>query len=149
METLSPRKSAVVISHFPAIRDTVKRPLRVEMRIVSLMSTSRQRLEHVDAAGLAHDVGEACAVADDLPIDEDRHVLAQCGLVIEHIARACGCSAKALSRTARTVRPTTSASGQKTWRWMFAVKTILAIGCARRGQAQSGDGRSRLPTSRA
>ena len=42
-------------------------------------------------------------------------------------------SAKTFSRISRTVQPAASASGQATWRWMFAVKTTLAIGCAPRG----------------
>src|SRR5262249_26548671 len=45
-----------------------------------------QGLEYVDGACVCDGVGQPGAVADHLPVDEDRHVTAQRRLVIEHIA---------------------------------------------------------------
>src|SRR5262249_37690014 len=43
-------------------------------------SASRQGLEDVDRARLAHGIGQSRAIADHPAIDEDRHVFAQSGL---------------------------------------------------------------------
>src|SRR6266545_2959142 len=85
MVTLSPRKSTAVISHCFALRETVKRPLRVETRSVSLIINLRQGLKDVDGARFAHGIGEPRAIADHSTIDEDRHVLAEPRLIVEHV----------------------------------------------------------------
>src|SRR5262249_37330068 len=49
-------------------------------------SASREGLEDIDRARLAHRVAQSRAVADHPAIDEDGHVLAQSALVIEDVA---------------------------------------------------------------
>jgi hypothetical protein len=49
-------------------------------------------------------------------VDEDRHVLAQCRLVVEHIAARLRMIRNTASRTSRTVRPEASICGNATWR---------------------------------
>src|SRR5262249_35512622 len=49
-------------------------------------SSSRQSLKDVDGAALAHGVGEPRPIADHAAVDEDGHVPAQGGLVVEHVA---------------------------------------------------------------
>src|SRR5436190_21280256 len=73
----------------PFSRPTVKRPLRVDTRIASFTraaSSTRQGLKDIDLACRGDRIAQMHAILDARAIDDDRHVLAQCRLIVEHIA---------------------------------------------------------------
>ena len=76
---------------------------------------------------LVHGIGEVGAVANDLPVHEDRHVSAQRRLIVEYVPARLRVPGKDVSSTSRTVHPGASASGQATWRCTLGVNTTLAI----------------------
>ena len=85
-------------------------------------------MEDVDACWSAPTrIGQARAVADELAIDEDRHVPAQRRLVVEHVAARLRVRGEDVVQHLAHGAPGASVSGQATWRWMFGVKTTLAI----------------------
>ena len=50
------------------------------------LSTAGKRLQHADFGVGGDGIGQAEPIADEVAVDEDRHVLAQRGLIVEHVA---------------------------------------------------------------
>src|SRR5439155_8505902 len=84
-----PRKETWATDQPAPPRSSRKSPLRVPTKSVLAMivlSSSRERLHHVDGGAGAYLLAEIVAVADLLSIDEDHHVLPERPLLVEHVA---------------------------------------------------------------
>ena len=115
---------------------TVNKPLRVETRSVSLIISLLTGLGKHGSCWLGHGVGEARAVADDPPVDEDVMCRRRARLIVEHIAARLRVLREDVVQDLPHGAPgVPRPPGRATWRWMFAVKTTLAIDCAPFGGA--------------
>ena len=83
---------------------------------------------------LVHGIGEVGAVANDLPVHEDRHVSAQRRLIVEYVPARLRVPGKDVVQHFAHRAPGSLGSGQATWRCTLGVNTTLAILVPHSGQ---------------